>query len=121
MVTGVTNHVYGNAAESPYIVQIKMVGTGEAGVVEGSDKIVVTVTEVPVLLVSAGENITVEAGATARFRGTFTRPVGVTDLRYRWRLRRRLGRRGGRPRRREQGRDGARSTSTCGGSRTPRR
>jgi hypothetical protein len=80
----VTNHVYGSAAESPYIVQIKMVGTGEAGVVEGSDKIVVTVTEVPVLLVSAGENVTVEAGATARFRGTFTRPAGVTDLRYRW-------------------------------------
>ena len=84
MVTGVTNHVYGSAAESPYIVQIKMVGTGEAGVVEGSDKIVVTVTEVPVLLVSAGENVTVEAGATAQFRGTFTRPAGVTDLRYRW-------------------------------------
>ncbi len=84
MVTGVTNHVYSSAAESPYIVQIKMVGTGEAGVVEGSDKIVVTVTEVPVLLVSAGENVTVEAGATAQFRGTFTRPVGVTDLRYRW-------------------------------------
>ena len=84
MVTGVTNHVYGSAAESPYIVQIKMVGTGEAGVVEGSDKIVVTVTEVPVLLVSAGEDVTVEAGATARFRGTFTRPSGVADLRYRW-------------------------------------
>ena len=84
MVTGVTNHVYGSAAESPYIVQIKMVGTGEAGVVEGSDKIVVTVTEVPVLLVSAGENVTVEAGATARFRGTFTRPAGVANLRYRW-------------------------------------
>ena len=84
MVTGVTNHVYGSAAESPYIVQIKMVGTGEAGVVEGSDKIVVTVTEVPVLLVSAGEDVTVEAGATAQLRGTFTRPAGVTNLRYRW-------------------------------------
>ena len=84
MVTGVTNHVYGSAAESPYIVQIKMVGTGEAGVVEGSDKIVVTVTEVPVLLVSAGEDVTVEAGAIVRFRGTFTRPAGVADLRYRW-------------------------------------
>ena len=84
MVTGVTNHVYGSAAESPYIVQVKMVGTGAAGVVEGSDKIVVTVTEVPVLLVSAGENVTVEAGATARLQGTFTRPAGVTNLRYRW-------------------------------------
>ena len=28
MVTGVTNHVYGSSTESPYIVQIRMVGTG---------------------------------------------------------------------------------------------
>ena len=116
MVTGVTNHVYGSAAESPYIVQIKMVGTGEAGVVEGSDKIVVTVTEVPVLLVSAGENVTVEAGATAQFRGTFTRPVGGHGPEVPVELRRRLGHRGGRPRRREQGRDGAQVRSRAAGA-----
>ena len=84
MVTAVTNHVYGSAEESPYIVQIKMVGTGEAGVVEGSDKAVVTVTELPVLIVSAGEDVTVEERAPARLRGTFNRPAGVTDMRYRW-------------------------------------
>ena len=84
MVTAVTNHVYRSAAESPYIVQIKMVGTGEAGVVEGSDKIVVAVTELPVIIVSAGEEITVEEGAEAQLRGTFNRPAGVTNMRYRW-------------------------------------
>ena len=84
MVTAVTNHVYRSAAESPYIVQIKMVGTGEAGVVEGSDKIVVAVTELPVIIVSAGEATTVEEGASAQLRGTFNRPAGVTNMRYRW-------------------------------------
>lgn len=88
MVTAVTHHVYDSATESPYIVQIKMVGTGKAGAVEGEDKTVVTVTEAPVLIVSAGgELITVEEGAHARFRGTFNRPVGVTNLRYRWAFR----------------------------------
>ncbi len=84
MVTGVTNHVYSSSTESPYIVQIKMVGAGEAGVVNGTDKLVVTVTEVPVLIVSAGEAVTTEAGSAARFKGTFTRPDGVSNLRYRW-------------------------------------
>ena len=87
MVTAVTHYVYDSATESPYIVQIKMVGTGEAGAVEGEDKAVVTVTEAPVLIVSAGERLTVEEGANARLRGTFTRPVGVTNLRYRWTFR----------------------------------
>ncbi len=88
MVTAVTHHVYESATESPYIVQIKMVGTGKAGAVEGEDKTVVTVTEAPVLIVSAGnELITVEEGANARFSGTFNRPDGVTNLRYRWTFR----------------------------------
>ena len=84
MVTAVTNHVYRSATESPYIVQIKMAGTGEAGVVEGSDKIVVIVTELPVIIVSAGDEITVEESADAQFRGTFNRPAGVTNMKYRW-------------------------------------
>ena len=84
MVTAVASHAYQSAEESPYIVQIKMVGTGEAGSVRGSDKIVVTVTEVPAINVSAGEWITVEAGSAARLRGTFNRPDGVVNMRYRW-------------------------------------
>lgn len=84
MVTAVASHVYRSAEESPYIVQIKMMGVGEAGSVRGSDKIVVTVTEAPAINVSAGEPITVEAGASVRLRGTFNRPDGVRNMRYRW-------------------------------------
>ncbi len=84
MVTAVASHAYQSAEESPYIVQIKMVGTGEAGSVRGSDKIVVTVTEVPVINVSAGEWMTVEAGSAVRLRGTLNRPDGVGNMRYRW-------------------------------------
>ena len=61
-----------------------MIGKGEAGIVEGSDKIIVTVTELPVILVSAGESISVEGGTEAEFRGSFNRPAGVTNLRYSW-------------------------------------
>ena len=84
MVTAVTSHSYSSAEESPYIVQVQMTGRGEAGVVEGSDKIIVTVTELPVILVSAGESVTAEGGTDAVFRGTLNRPDGVENLRYRW-------------------------------------
>ena len=84
MVTAVTSHAYPSAEESPYIVQVRMIGKGEAGIVEGSDKIIVTVTELPVILVSAGESITVEGGTEAEFRGSFNRPAEVTNLRYSW-------------------------------------
>ena len=67
MVTAVTSHAYSSAEESPYIVQVRMIGKGEAGIVEGSDKIIVTVTELPVILVSAGESISVEGGSEAEF------------------------------------------------------
>ena len=84
MVTAVTTHFYESTEESPYIVQITMRGTGEAGIVEGEDKITVTVTDLPAIIVSAGDEVTVEEGEEAQLRGTFNRPVGVTNMRYRW-------------------------------------
>ena len=84
MVTAVTTHFYESTEESPYIVQITMTGTGEAGIVEGEDKITVTVTDLPAIIVSTGDEITVEEGEEALLRGTFNRPVGVTNMRYRW-------------------------------------
>ena len=84
MVTAVTTHFYESTEESPYIVQITLTGTGEAGIVEGEDKITVTVTDLPVIIVSAGDEIRVEEGDEAQLRGTFNRPVGVTNMRYRW-------------------------------------
>ena len=84
MVTAVTTHFYESTEESPYIVQITMTGRGEAGIVEGEDKITVTVTDLPAIIVSAGDEVTVEEGEEAHLRGTFNRPVGVTSMRYRW-------------------------------------
>ncbi len=84
MVTAVTTHFYESTEESPYIVQITMTGTGEAGIVEGEDKITVTVTDLPAIIVSTGDEVTVEEGDEAHLRGTFNRPVGVTNMRYRW-------------------------------------
>ena len=84
MVTAVTTHFYESTEESPYIVQITLTGTGEAGIVEGEDKITVTVTDLPAIIVSAGDEIRVEEGDEAQLRGTFNRPVGVTNMRYRW-------------------------------------
>ena len=84
MVTAVTTHFYESTEESPYIVQITMTGTGEAGIVEGEDKITVTVTDLPAIIVSGGDEIRVEEGDEAQLRGTFSRPVGVTNMRYRW-------------------------------------
>ena len=84
MVTAVTTHFYESTEESPYIVQITMTGTGEAGTVEGEDKLTVTVTDLPAIIVSTGDEVTVEEGDEALLRGTFNRPVGVTNMRYRW-------------------------------------
>ena len=106
MVTAVTNHVYRSAAESPYIVQIKMVGTGEAGVVEGSDKIVVAVTELPVIIVSAGEEITVRGGRRGAAPGDVQSSGWGHEHEVSVELRRRLGFGGGRPRRRKHRRGG---------------
>ena len=84
MVTAVATHFYESTEESPYIVQIMMTGTGESGIVEGEDKITVTVTDLPAIIVSTGDEVTVEEGEEALLRGTFNRPVGVTNMRYRW-------------------------------------
>ena len=84
MVTAVATHFYESTEESPYIVQITMTGTGEAGIVEGEDKITVTVTDLPAIIVSADGELTVEEDTDAQLRGTFNRPVGVTNMRYRW-------------------------------------
>ena len=59
-VTATVNHVYGDDLDSPYIVQLEITGTGTGGLVEGSDTLIATVTEVPSLSVFAGESRTVE-------------------------------------------------------------
>ena len=83
-ITATVNHRYRSDLESPFIVEVKMTGSGDAGVVEGSDTFIATVTELPAITVFAGDYLIVEEGQEIEFSGSFTRPKGLTDYRYMW-------------------------------------
>ena len=52
--------------------------------VEGKAAVIVTISEIPVIEVFAGDSITVEEDEEASFSGSFTRPEGVSDLKFTW-------------------------------------
>ncbi len=83
-VTATVNHFYGDDRDSPYIVQLEIRGAGPAGVVEGADTLMATVTRVPTIEVFAGESRVVTAGESVAYRGSFTRPEGLRDIQYQW-------------------------------------
>ena len=83
-VTATVTHVYQDDRDSPYIVEVKMTATGEAGVAEGDDTLVATVTEAPVIEVFAGSDQVVEEDDQVEFTGSFIRPKGLTDLTFTW-------------------------------------
>ena len=83
-VTATVTHVYTDDRDSPYIVEVKIIGTGKGGVAEGEGTVIATVTELPTIEVFAGETKSVEEGTEVEFEGSFTHPAGITDLRYRW-------------------------------------
>ena len=82
--TATVTHAYQDKRDSPLIVTLDINGTGEAGVAEGEDTLIVTVTRVPTIEVFAGSEQTLEEGETVEFSGSFTRPEGVADLTFRW-------------------------------------
>lgn len=87
--TATVNHTYDDDRDSPYIVQVKIVGTGKAGLAEGSDTFIATVTRIPVIEVfldggAVYEDGGVEEGEEVEYSGAFTRPDGLRDLRYKW-------------------------------------
>ncbi|MCY4578763.1 MAG: DUF4349 domain-containing protein [Chloroflexi bacterium] len=83
-ITATVHHQYHSDLESPFIVEVTMNGRGEAGVVEGSDALIATVTELPAISVFAGEYLFVEEGEEVEFSGSFTRPDGLTNYQYGW-------------------------------------
>ena len=83
-VTATVNHVYTDDRDSPFIVEVKIMGFGETGVAEGEDTMIATVTKLPTIEVFAGDRLTVEEGEKAEFVGSFTRPEGLRDLAFRW-------------------------------------
>ena len=83
-VTATIAHNYFDERDSPYIVEVEMTGTGDAGVAEGSDTFIATVTKLPSIEVFAGETIIVEENEIVEFSGAFTRPEGLTDITFSW-------------------------------------
>ena len=84
-VTATVTHSYDDPRDSPFIVQVKIDSFGESGVAEGEDTLIVSVSETPVI------EVFVEAGSynilqneAAEFSASFTRPPGLTDVRYKW-------------------------------------
>ncbi|MDA1096376.1 MAG: DUF4349 domain-containing protein [Chloroflexi bacterium] len=84
LTTVTVTHTYRDDEDSPFFVSVKITGTGEGGIAEGEDSVVVAVTAVPNIQVSAGNNKTVKADERLALAGTFTRPEGVINLTYRW-------------------------------------
>ena len=83
-VTATITHIYADDRDSPFIAEIKLTGTGDAGLTEGEDTIIVTVTKVPTIQVFAGQNQVVEEGEELELVGSFTRPEGLSELSFRW-------------------------------------
>ena len=83
-VTATVTHVYESERDSPYIATVELTGTGDAGVAEGSDTLIVSVTRIPNIEVFAGEAFSVTEGEQFEVSGSFTRPAGLTDVAYAW-------------------------------------
>ena len=81
-VTGSVNHVY--EEEGDYIVEVTITGIGDAGLAEGSDSLVASVTRVPGIEVFAGERQVVEERDEVEYTASFTRPDELWDYEFRW-------------------------------------
>ncbi|NQW20104.1 MAG: DUF4349 domain-containing protein [Chloroflexi bacterium] len=84
VITSPIIHYFDRDEDSPFIVTAELTGSGDAGLAEGKDTLVTTVSRLPVIEVFAGEYQTVEAGSKVKFYASFTRPEGVTDISYSW-------------------------------------
>ena len=83
-VTATVTHTYNDPKDSPFIVQVTISSFGESGVSEGEDTLIVAVSEIPVIEVYAGNDINAVQNEEVVFTGSFTRPVGLTNVRYEW-------------------------------------
>ena len=84
-VTATVTHSYDDPRDSPFIVQVKIDSFGESGVAEGEDTLIVTASETPVIEVFAGDrDYRVLQNEVVEFSGSFTRPPGLSNVRYQW-------------------------------------
>ena len=83
-VTATVSHVYESDIDSPYIVRLKITGTGDAGLAIGSATLRTTVRKIPTIEAYAGSDRTVEQGQSAEYTGSFTRSDELANFRYTW-------------------------------------
>ena len=83
-VTATVSHVYESDIDSPYIVRLKITGTGDAGLAIGSATLRTTVKKIPTIEAYAGSDRTVEQGQSAEYTGSFTRSDELANFRYTW-------------------------------------
>lgn len=83
-VTATVTHQFNDPTDSPFIVQVKIRSFGEGGIAQGEDTVTVTVSEIPVIEVFAVSEYMVTENEEVEFFGSFTRPQGLTNVRYRW-------------------------------------
>ena len=83
-ITATVNHYYKDDLDSPYIVEVKITGKGDAGIAEGKDTFIAAVSEAPAIVVFAGEYREIEEDEETTYSGSFTRPDGLTDYQYTW-------------------------------------
>ena len=77
-------HNFFRDEDSPFIVTVKVTGSGDAGLAEGEDTLIVTVSRIPPIVVFAGEEQTVEANRNVELTGSFTVPESITGVKYKW-------------------------------------
>ncbi len=83
-VTATVTHIYGDDRDSPFIAEVEITASGDIGVAEGSDTLIVSVTRVPTIDVFAGESRSVGQGQEIEFSGSFTRPEGLSEVAFEW-------------------------------------
>ena len=54
-VTATVTHRYGDDQDSPYIAEVRIEGSGDGGLAEGSDVLIVSISRLPRIEVFAGE------------------------------------------------------------------
>ena len=83
-VTATLAHTFHSPEDSPYIVSLEITGTGAAGIAVGDDTVIVTVSEIPAIEVFAGRRKNVNQNEEVEFSGSFTRPSGLSNVRFHW-------------------------------------
>ena len=77
-------HTYANHRPAPFVATLTVSGQSEAGEVEAESKLSFLVTPAPPIEVFAGNDVAAVEGEEFELVGSFTRPEGVSDLKFEW-------------------------------------